>query len=719
VRTLKIMAIQIVAVVLSVIGGARAQQTLPKALDTPLPQQTLDLLANEVSGQMAYNNLVKLAGAPWLRGTEEFTGTLYEAELIHSMARKYGIETTRLERYPSTGTFDYPLEGELWITEPQRRLIARLGADAALIARGTRTADVSGELIYIPPLNQEAMKKMMESGAPSPFKGKLALMWSHTGGDLAKALDAAGVRGIISFSSRERYFDPNQVVYSGGSYGTFQNLKIGMTISWRQWSELLEDLQAGQKIVVRARTRVEQYADKFETVYSWIPGTEPDKKGVVFTAHLFEGYTKRGANDNMSGCVVQLEILRTLAKLIAAGDLPRPLRTIHFVWPNEISGTYEFIKQHAGFADTVSISINMDMVGEWLRKNNSLFTMSETPGHLPSFIDGLARSVMNYVWRTNDIVYLPDAARGRAGGQYFPIPLWEKNGSLDAFRFFTHRATGGSDHICFNNPSVAVPAIEFFTWPDQWYHADTDTADKADPTQLKRVAFIGAACAWAAANCADEIVGKLAEVTSDYGYARIAGRELPRSMARLEQADARTLAAEAVHATNLADYGARREMLALQSIREVYSASPQAQKAVDNRIRQWELYKTGLRSQVMAYAAFRAVQLSVQLPKEMEPTAALKKYLGVIPAIAPAVKGREFSLGRNEQYSAYMKENPEALKKLGLTAQQAAAVMNFVNGKRSIAEIGNDAAGELDEDVLIEGVAGYLELLKSFGWIVF
>jgi hypothetical protein len=93
-------------------GTALAQQpSVPsRAPATPLSQETLDLLANEISGQMAYNNLVKLAGAPWLRDREEFTGTLYETEQIHAMARKYGIDTTRVERYTSSGTFDYPFE---------------------------------------------------------------------------------------------------------------------------------------------------------------------------------------------------------------------------------------------------------------------------------------------------------------------------------------------------------------------------------------------------------------------------------------------------------------------------------------------------------------------------------------------------------------------------------------------------------------------------------
>jgi aminopeptidase YwaD len=100
---------------------------------------------------------------------------------------------------------------------------------------------------------------------------------------------------------------------------------------------------------------------------------------VVFTSHLFEGYTKRGANDNMGGPAIQLEILRALDHLIGTGRLPQPRRTIHFIWPNEISGTYEFMRRDPTLAEKLSININMDMVSEGLRKNNSVFTMSEAP----------------------------------------------------------------------------------------------------------------------------------------------------------------------------------------------------------------------------------------------------------------------------------------------------------------------------------------------------
>ncbi len=721
-------SVALACVILAVAVGAQAPAPppLPK---TPLKQDVLNLLANEISGQMMFNNVVRLAGAPWVRDSSEFTGTLYEAQKIYDLVRGYGIENTRIERSATDRKTDYPAEGELWVTQPEKRLVARLGADSALVANGSSTTDITGELAYIPASSEEQLTTFLAS-AGDRFKGRIVLMWNHVREAQAKLLDAAGVQGVISFSSRDRYLDPDQVVYSSGSYRN-ATLKVGMTVSWRQWSELLEDVQSGQKVVVRARTRIESVPDKFEAVYSWIPGTEPDAKGVIFTAHLFEGMVKRGANDDMSGCVVQLEILRALNRLIASGELPKPRRTIYFLWPFEISGTYQFIKEHQGFADKLSANINMDMVGEWLRKNNGLMTMSECPDHLPCYIDGLAKSVMNYVWRTNDVVYLPDAPRSRPGGQYFPRPMVEKNGSTDAFRFFIHRATGGSDHICFNNPSVAVPGIELFTWPDQWYHADTDTPDKADPTQMKRIGFIGAAMAWVAANATDEVVAPLADAVSDFGYARVAERDVPRALALLESADAATLGAAATKATIIADFAVDREVGALRSIEDIYTGSATAKTVVNNKVEQWELYRAGLRAQVAGFARLRASQLVPETPGKRTTSAkpapattggqglgpAEKKYAALTPRLAPSIKGREFALNSYEKYAAYLKANPDALKKLDLTPQLATSVLNYVNGRRSVLRIRNCVVGETGRDVSLGSVAGYLEILKSVGWI--
>jgi aminopeptidase YwaD len=690
----------------------------PRFPKTPLSQKTIDLLVDEISGQVIYNNEVILCGAPWIREKEEFSDTFYESRKIYDIAKSYGIETIRLDRFPGERKINYAFEGEFWIIKPKKELVARLDADAALIASGSSTVDVTADLVYVPPLHPKDLKEWKDKGLQDKYKGKIALMWSHARREFAEALDAAGIAGVISFRAQDRYFDPDQIVYSGGSYSDKENLKFGFTISWRQWSELLEDLQKGKKFTVRCKTRVEEFPEKFENVVAWIPGTEPDKKGVIFTAHLFEGYTKRGANDNMSGCVVELEILRALTKLVASGELPPPRRTIYFLWPDEISGTYKHFEQHPGFAEKLSCNINMDMVGEGLRKNNGYFEWSECPNHLPCYLDGLGNSFMNYVWRTNDIVYLPDSPINTRG-QIFPKPMWEKNGSRDAFRYLIHLATGGSDHICFNNPLVAVPGVELNVWPDQWYHADTDTPDKSDPTQLKRVGFIGAACAWVAANCTDEVLEPLLDEVSGYGYRRVGERELPQALRFVDEAKPKSFQADVEKALNLAAFAVGREIGAIRSLREIFSGSDSAMESIEDRIEQWKYYGEGLEDQILKYGVLRATRLGVEAPIKPEITDEEVGYSKVFPDFHGDVKGVEFSLERTERYREYVKENADVVKTLKLNRSHQRSIQNFINGKRSVTEIRNALLAETGTDLSFERLMGYLNMLKELNWITF
>jgi len=697
-------------------GQARPRPNLMPL--TPLPQDVLDLLANEISGQMAFNNLVKLAGAPWLRDERELREAFFESEAIAALARGYRVPQVRVDRFPRDSTFDYVLEAEFWTITPEKRLVARLEADPALSASVPAGLDLEAGLVYIPPLSPDEAKRWIEAGRQERYAGKVALMWSHARQETAKALDAAGVAGVVSFSSRERYFDPDQVVYSRGSYTGHANLRFGFTVSWRQWSELLEDVESGPPVTVRCTARSAKFPDRFENVVCVIPGSEPDGKGVIFTAHLFEGYTKRGANDNMGGCAVQLEIARALAKLIREGALPPPRRTITFLWPQEISGTYEQIKRTPGLPDSLSVNINMDMVSEALRKSNSWMTMSECPNHLPSYLDGLTESVMNYVWRTNDIVYLSDSPRGRPGGQYFPRPMWEKNGSRDAFRYFVHAATGGSDHICFNNPAVAVPGIELFTWPDQWYHADTDTPDKGDPTQMNRVAFIGAAAAWAAANCDDDVLTGLLRAVSAFGHARVGERELPRALQLLTEADAAGLQRAFERALNLAAFAVARETGAVRSVEEIHSGSAAARRLTAAHLEQWKLYGAALETQVRRFAAFRATELKAGPLRARAVTAEEKRTGSSVPALAPDVRGREFQLESSDRYKKYAEARPEALKALKITPPQRRAVLNYIDGRRTLSTIRNWVEAETGTDLAFADLAAFIRALADITYCI-
>ena len=78
-----------VNLILALLLGLSPLFSQNQALKTPLSQEILDLLVNEISGQIIFNNEVILAGAPWIRDAEEFSGTspLYESQKMLEIAK--------------------------------------------------------------------------------------------------------------------------------------------------------------------------------------------------------------------------------------------------------------------------------------------------------------------------------------------------------------------------------------------------------------------------------------------------------------------------------------------------------------------------------------------------------------------------------------------------------------------------------------------------------
>ena len=359
----------------------------------------------------------------------------------------------------------------------------------------------------------------------------------------------------------------------------------------------------------------------------------------------------------------------------------------------------------------------MDMVGEALRKNNSLFTMSECPGHLPSFYDGLARRPeLRLADQRHRLPQRRAAARYR--GQNFPVPMWEKNGSRDAFRFFIHKATGGSDHICFINPAVGVPAIEFFTWPDQWYHTDTDTPDKADPTEMKRVAFIGAATAWAAALCGDDVVarpGRRRRRSSATSGWPSATWPRPWPARRGRRRDARAGRGPGAQPPPLRrparDRGHPFDRRDLDRLAGGQGRGRPPASGSGSLRRGPRRPGAGLRPR----SGPRTWASDSARPSSPIRCAAIEK---IVPAIAPAVKGQEFNVGRFEGYVKYMKEHPDALKAVTLARPRpgdASQLRQRTEFDRRYPRLRLGRAGRRHSP--LAGVAAYCELLAAAGYL--
>ncbi len=263
----------------------------------------------------------------------------------------------------------------------------------------------------------------------------------------------------------------------------------------REGDILKRRLLSNEKITVRAQVESRAADADLENVICHIPGTDPAAGEIILSAHLFEGIQKQGANDNISGSACILEVARVLNTLIAEGRLPKPKRTIRFIWGPEFSGIGEWVKANRDIMERTLCNINMDMVGEWLSKNQSYFCLMRTTYGNAHYINDVMENYYRYVGEGNR-----ERIQNRSTAAVVPVRIVAPSGADEPFAYSIETHYGASDHEVFNDWGVGVPGIMMIAWPDKWYHTSGDTADKSDPTQLKRAAAIGAAGAYTVAS---------------------------------------------------------------------------------------------------------------------------------------------------------------------------------------------------------------------------
>ncbi len=560
-----------------------------KLPETALPLDILKTILNEVSGQLAFNNEAVMAAHLPPRPEAEYTGFFFEAEFLAKKLQEYGLDDVRIESIDKgvdPRKWWACFEGELWTTKPELKLLSRLSADAALVIRGTDTVDTEGELVFIDRRDVRKLKEM-------DFSGKIILTSEYP----AWFSDAftKGALGVISYSNSIRPLDdPDQVQYDMRLYkGDTQNKVFGFKISQRLGYELRDLVLQGQKIVVRARTKTAEYPLKFDTVFASVKGTSPEKKGLMFTAHLFERPQKQGANDNLSGSVVLAEVARTLNALIRQGLIQQPERSVHFLWIEEGSGTMAFFRRYPDIGEKIFGAINMDMVGENLDQNSAFFNIEMPYYSRSTFLSSATRDFADFVFVANlpTFEYQPPTP-----WMPLPFPIAEKNGSLQSFRYRMTPFQGGSDHGIFIESDPGIPALSFNVWPDKWYHTDKDTPDKSDPTQLKRVAFIAAASALATCSGQEDILESLIlETYSDrLLFIQEAVAQAVSNLSRLKTSDKGVSFKNAMNNTN---ESVRLSKEILQGIMELVAGKPKATKRLD-------LALAGLDKLALAYAGY-------------------------------------------------------------------------------------------------------------------
>lgn len=499
---------------------ASGQNSVPRAL---LPSNTVYELIGEASGERAMNHIIEMAAYIHDRPVSEYSGQFYETDYIMSKLKEYGLEGAVVNKYPGGTTWD-GIKATLWEVKPSVSKIADYNDLPAILASGSTNADVTAELIWVGEGKQTDIDKAGVEGKIVVTSGSISMVHS-----LAVA---KGALGVVSYNSPR----PEKVSLAipisgiGGRRGGETNAKFGFFLPPREGVILRNRLLSGERITVHAVVQAQNLEYDLEVPSCIIKGSDTDAGEVIFSAHLFEGFVKMGANDDLSGCAAILEIARMLNTMINEGRIGKPVRTIRFIWAPEFSGTGPWVTENKELMKKTLCNINLDMVGLHLKGSNSFLCMHRTTYGNPHYINDVMENYYNYVGLGNreGLAISP----GREG---FIRRIVAPTGSDDPFYYAIDDHYGASDHEVFNDWGIQVPGIMMITWPDLYYHTSQDIADKCDATQLKRVCFIGAAAAYTIANADDNMAFKIAGEVAGNGSARI-GKQMERAMDEIEKA---------------------------------------------------------------------------------------------------------------------------------------------------------------------------------------
>ena len=328
--------------------------------------------------------------------------------------------------------------------------------------------------------------------AGKEIKGSVVLGDAPLGALWQEAVRKRGAAGVVS-TDIARYIRPadpqamsdeQRDVLQWGSVPYDAAVKgFGFKASWRAADRMRRKLKEGP-VTVRVEIDSSFYDGPNRSLVAEIAGRSRPAERIVMVAHVQEP----GANDDASGCATLYGLARALAEAIATGALPRPERTLTFMWVDEIRGSAQWIASHPGDARGVQYMFALDMTGEDTRKTGGTFLIEKQAD--PSAV--WARpSDPHSEWGAGRVA--AGALRGSLlNDLHLAVCLRRARDTGWVVR--TNPYEGGSDHTAF--AAAGVPSLLNWHFTDRYYHTNQDTVDKTSAAEMENVGVAVAASAW-------------------------------------------------------------------------------------------------------------------------------------------------------------------------------------------------------------------------------
>ena len=650
------------------------------------PEETYSKLVNEISGDIAFDNLRQLVMYHSTSGgAEDFRK---EATWVVERAESYGLKDVKFIPLPAWHTSPKAVDqnwslrgGELWLLEPRRIKLGDVRETPTSVADNSPSADIKAELVDVGEGTTES------DFAAKEVSGKIVLAYGPIDKVKELACWARGAAGIISYYSTrtDPWTDhPDQVAWAHVSpskegekpappvfmVSPRTGLMLSRWMSGRAPMHIFSDqTQAPAPLPhFRVRMRVEAQITRPGSsglVEAVIPGTTYHDQAIVLTAHLQE--EKTSANDDRSGCANLLEIARAFETMIADGRLPRPRRDIRFWWTNEVAAEYEYFSEYPDERRRIIANINQDMVGARQSIGGRVQHITRTPYSRWSFLNDVVESIVRSIVQGNN-GYL--ASWQNQNPVPYSRPVFAHLGSREPYHAEVVPYFDSTDHLVFNESIIGIPGVTFTNWPDEYIHSSDDDLWGIDRTQLQRNGVAVAAAALYLANLNEADAPTLVAVMAGEARERIS-HDLATGLSMMARApstasgDERRAAYK--DALNLLEHAQLREAAGLESVRRFVGGD--ISKLLDSLVEDLKLTEINHRQRIEEW--FHALggrkSPTPMTDKEKELSSKVPKVLGSVG---------EF---------LRLKENIGGPK--GLHTLMKFEALNYVDGKRSILDI--------------------------------
>jgi len=707
--------------ILALAAAAQAQYT-PWLYWTFLPKAQMDEIAGEASGETAWRTVATINAYNRDRSREEFTGTFFETQYVFDQLKRYGLDNAQIVTYPG-GEAWRAIKGELWEIKPIRQRLASYNDMVPMLAAGSSSTQAKGDLVWV------------GRGTPAEIlaakvEGKVVVTEGNVSAVHSEACLRQGALGVIAISqgrpdsgplvipwsgvaARRRPPIPGMAAAEASDQAPAPKPKFGFNLPLREGDLLKKRLQSGEMISVEVNIESETLPYDMENIVCLIPGTEPDSGEIIFSAHLFEGIAKQGANDNISGSAAILEVARTLQTLIADGRLPRPKRSIRFIWGPEFSGIGRWVQENQAIMEKTLCNINMDMVGEWLTKCQATMCLMRTTYGNPHYINDVVENYYRYVGEGNR-----ERIQNRSTAYPVPRRVVSPFGADEPFPYSIETHYGASDHEVFNDWGVGVPGVMMIAWPDPWYHLSGDLADKSDSTQLKRTAAIGAAAAYTVASADDGMAMRIASEIASNGTRRL-GHQFMVGLEELNSAKPDSLAESFKSARGFVEAALLNERETLASLSELATDRPKVDAHIARMKKTVDAvgaaHLAALQAHLETVAAKLGTQPVVPVLSDLE-----KRAAKIVPRPTPKVRVNGYR-GYTKLIDQVPKEErakfPSSQFGAGDFRGNTAELHCLINGAHSILDIKKMLDAQSERKTDLQQIINYIQVLRLAGLV--